>query len=77
MTIQCIQLAAFKYELKLLLEKYDASISATVGSGSDTHGIYDESMEICIRDSARKFRYHYETVGDGWEINSKHLTHAV
>ena len=35
-------------ELKALLAKYGASISASVGAGSDTHGIYDESIEVSM-----------------------------
>lgn len=74
MAISCIHIEAFKQELKALLEKYDATIDANVGSGSDTHGIYDETMEISIRDNKKSFRCHNETVVNGWSISSRDLT---
>jgi len=37
----------FLKELKALMEKHNASIEAGVGFGSDTHGIWDEHIDIC------------------------------
>ena len=36
----------FLKEFKALLEKYNVTISFNVGSGSDTHGLYDEKMTV-------------------------------
>lgn len=36
----------FLKELKELLTKYSAEISFKCGDGSDTHGLYDERIEI-------------------------------
>lgn len=45
---------AFLKELCDLLTKYGADISANVGEGSDTHGIYDESIGIYLNVSDGK-----------------------
>lgn len=41
----------FKEELKALLLKYNASIDFSVGEGSDTYGLYDESITLSIEDT--------------------------
>lgn len=62
----------FKKELRSLLEKYEACISAEVGEGSDTHGIFDEGMAICIgRDN--KFHHRPSIVIEGWIIDHKNI----
>jgi hypothetical protein len=40
------EIQQFRAELKALLTKYNATISFSVGSCSDTHGLYDEKMVI-------------------------------
>ena len=42
-----IEIQQFRAELKDLLTKYNASICFSVGSCSDTHGLYDEKMVVC------------------------------
>jgi hypothetical protein len=41
-----LEIKTFRAELRALLEKYNASINFSVGSCSDTHGLYDEHMII-------------------------------
>lgn len=41
-----IEIQQFRAELKDLLAKYNASICFSVGSCSDTHGLYDEKMVV-------------------------------
>ena len=43
------EIQQFRAELKALLTKYHVSINFSVGSCSDTHGLYDEKMEISYR----------------------------
>jgi hypothetical protein len=38
----------FLKELQALLEKHKASINFHCGDGSDTHGIYDEGIEVTV-----------------------------
>lgn len=39
-------MTAFQYELQALLTKYNATIDWGCSPCSDTHGIYDECMEV-------------------------------
>ncbi len=39
----------FKRELKALLEKYDGSID--FGANGDMEGMYNEEMNVCIKDT--------------------------
>ena len=41
-----VEIQQFRAELKALLSKYNASINFSVGSCSDTHGLYDEKIVI-------------------------------
>lgn len=50
-------------ELKALLEKYNITIGFSCGEGSDTHGIYDENMEISCNKTGRILFSNY-----GWSI---------
>lgn len=40
------EIQQFRTELKALLAKYNASINFSVGSCSDTHGLYEEKMVV-------------------------------
>ena len=60
----------FLKELKALLDKYDASISFSVGSCSDTHGLYDEKMVIDHRISKDSFKEETWLEVDGWCIGA-------
>lgn len=40
----------FANELKVLLEKYNASIVWTCGDCSDLHGVYDQRMQVQTKD---------------------------
>jgi len=67
----------FKKELKELLNKYDATIGFSVGEGSDTHGLYDEQMEVDfygVMPSGR-FKTIIETskLSDGWGVHKSDL----
>ena len=67
----------FKKDLQALLKKYDASISFNVGDGSDTHGLYNERMEVEfyeLREGAR-FKTHAQTeeLAKGWGVDSSDL----
>ena len=50
----------FKRELKQLLKKYRASIGFDCGSGSDTHGLYDDHMYIRIGEETEKICWNWE-----------------
>jgi hypothetical protein len=63
----------FLVEFKELLKKYDVIISAGVGSGSDTYGIYDESITISHRVDSKKFKYEDWLTVDGWSIDEKDI----
>lgn len=56
---------AFKEELYTLLEKYNASIDFAMSDCSDTHGIYDERMEVCFSVNGRMIPILLE---DGYSI---------
>lgn len=58
----------FCLELKALLEKYNASIEFEVGSGSDTHGLYDEKMVAYFKttDSLKH-------LSNGWGVSKNDL----
>jgi hypothetical protein len=62
----------FKKELKALLIKYNATISANVGEGSDTHGIYDETVAFYMTDTETR-----KTIGEfeveGWGVDQSDL----
>jgi hypothetical protein len=66
------RLNKFKHELKELLIKYDASISANVGKGSDTHGIYDEYISISVRDNPKLYMETSESA-DGWCLDQQNI----
>lgn len=63
----------FLKELGELLEKYDVSIGFSVGSCSDTHGLYDEKMVIDHRISKNSFKEETWLEVPGWYINSYEL----
>jgi hypothetical protein len=60
------KVAEFKKELKELLAKYNASIDWDCGDGSDTYGIYGETMSIDVDGKTEK-------ICDGWSIESADL----
>lgn len=62
----------FQKELKALLEKYNATISFTVDSGSDTHGLYDEKMVI-YHTISNTFKAEDWIEVDGWGIDKTDL----
>ncbi len=57
----------FLKELKALMEKHNVSIEAGVGYGSDTHGIYDEYIDICDH------RDNTLLSVQGWSINHEDI----
>lgn len=61
----------FLQEFYDLLVKYSAYIDFSVGEGSDTHGLYDERMNIQIN--------HIDTIASfpGWNIDRYHLKRAI
>jgi hypothetical protein len=63
----------FLKEFKALLEKYDVSISFSVGAGSDTHGLYDEKMVIDHRIDKNSFKEETWLELNGWCISSYEL----
>lgn len=65
--------AKFLSELKALLEKYDVTIDAGVGGGSDTHGIYDETIFISHRISPSGFRYEDWLEVSGWSLGASDI----
>ena len=60
----------FQIELKALLAKYNATISANVGEGSDTHGIYDEHILVYLSDEKGRDIKGEEYRIDDWFIDS-------
>ena len=62
---------SFKKELKTLLKKYNVSIWADYGGGSDTHGIYDEAMIISTLQSHNKASWEIRV--DGWDLSAGDL----
>ncbi len=60
----------FLKELKALLDKYDVSISFSVGSSSDTHGLYDEKIVIDHRISKNSFKEETWLEVDGWGLSA-------
>jgi hypothetical protein len=46
----------FLRKLKALMKEYRASICFSVGSGSDTHGLYEEAMIISHQPDPKKFK---------------------
>jgi hypothetical protein len=67
-----IEIQSFRAELKALLEKYNASINFSVGSCSDTHGLYDEQMIIC-HTIPGTYKDIDLVVVDGWGISAYDL----
>ena len=63
----------FLRELADLLEKYNASISFSVGSCSDTHGLYDEKMVISIRPDPKSWKEIDVLEVDGWAISASDI----
>ncbi len=67
----------FKQELQALLAKYDASIGFSVGESSDTHGLYNERIEVYFSglEPGGRFKTVTETVKlvDGWGVDSSDL----
>lgn len=59
----------FLKELKTLLKKYNVHISAGVGSGSDTYGIYEETITISHRVDPKRFTFEDWLIVDGWSID--------
>ncbi len=64
------EIAQLKSELKELLKKYNVFISACVGDGSDTHGIYDESIKIFKKGTNEAALINIS----GWSIDENDLT---
>lgn len=60
----------FLRELKALMKKYDVSIGFSVGSCSDTHGLYDEMLVIDHRIKEGSFKEETWLTVDGWWMNS-------
>ena len=58
----------FVKELRELLQKYNVSIQAGVGEGSDTHGICEEHIEIYSN-----FDYKAIFTVDGWTLDQTDL----
>jgi len=56
----------FKKELKVLLKKYNATISFNVNEYSDTYGLHDERIEV---DIDRKTTL----LADGWGVDQSDL----
>lgn len=51
----------FLKELKELLDKHNMSICFDCSSCSDTHGIYDEGIQVeSLGKDGEKFKFHYE-----------------
>jgi hypothetical protein len=66
----------FLAELQDLLSRYNADISFSVGSGSDTHGLYDEKMVISRRIDPTKVNRSNEVdivEINGWTISAYDL----
>jgi hypothetical protein len=62
----------FMKELKALLEKYNVCISATVGKGSDTHGIYDEQI-VVYHQIGDSFKTEDWLIVDGWSLDKNDI----
>lgn len=60
----------FKVELKELLERYNASISFSVGEGSDTHGLYDEKMILTVNEDSKEEEAEHI---NGWDVSAHEL----
>lgn len=60
----------FLKELKVLLEKYDVSISFNVGESCDTHGFYDERMVIEHLIKKGSWQTEEWLSVDGWEFGA-------
>lgn len=56
----------FRKELKVLLEKYNASIDFSCSDCSDTHGIYDAKMVACFNLSDRMIAF---DLNNGWSVD--------
>ena len=63
----------FLTEFKALLAKYNADISFSVGSCSDTHGLYDEKMVISRRLSPDNWKEEDIIEVSGWSISSRDI----
>ena len=63
-----MEIQKFRSELKDLLAKYNASINFSVGSCSDTHGLYDEKMVVSIRPDMKSFKEIDILEVRGWSI---------
>ncbi len=63
----------FKKELQALLKKYDASISFNVGDCSDTHGLYNERLEVDFQSLSKGARFKTVTetalLAVGWGVD--------
>ena len=62
------RLSGFKDELRALLEKYGASIDVGYADCSDTHGMYDERMEVSFNHDRSVFR-----IADNWGLDASDL----
>lgn len=58
----------FRKELKVLLEKYNASIDFSCSDCSDTHGIYDAKMVACFTLSDRMLAF---DLSKGWCVDKQ------
>ena len=65
-----MEIQKFRSELKDLLVKYNASINFSVGSCSDTHGLYDEKMVVSIRPDPKSFKEIDIIEVPGWGISA-------
>lgn len=63
----------FLTEFKALLTKYNADISFSVGSCSDTHGLYDEKMVISRRLSPDNWKEEDIIEVSGWSISASDI----
>ena len=63
----------FLRELADLLEKYNANIGFSVGSCSDTHGLYDEKMVISIRPDPKSWKEFDILEVDGWNFSASDI----
>jgi hypothetical protein len=73
MTTLEIENKEFLAELQDLLVRYNADITFSVGSGSDTHGLYDTKMVISRRLDPKSFKEVDILEVDGWSINAYEL----
>ena len=64
-------------ELQALLAKYNASIDFSVGSGSDTHGLYDEKVTITRRVTPNTFKEVDVLCVAGWGINAYEIAQEM